>query len=523
MNRKKNLKNVCVSDTFRLQANQNFEELQKTQFDKEALELNLKRKEFELRSVNRILNNIYASNEWFIAQKIGSIFRLFFPRHSKRRLFLTYLHHILIKLITLFKILKKNVKVLIEKLAENMIVKKIESDQKIFRKKRLYVDCTHVYAEPKVNTGIQRVVKNVTKGMQLYCANDKYDIIPVTLAYEHITRIQVDAKRYLPKNVLSRCLKSYRNAITIQKGDIFLLPDAIWKYDIWDKIALIKKKKCFIIGVAYDLIPIFYPQFCGEGFSKIFRDHYMRSFEFFDGYITISKTVMNDVKSYLKKQGLVEQKYLFDYFMLGADLKKKDYEISHVHKNLQNIFTSKSVYLIVSTIEPRKNHAFLLDVFEKLWEDNNNQIKLCIIGKIGWRTDELIDRIIKHTEYGKRLFMFNDVDDEELVYCYKNAKMLVFPSIVEGFGLPIVESLYFGLPVLASDTPIHHEVGGDKIEYFNIDDVSELVEKISSIEKGEKKYVKQKFDNVHITSWAESAKELFHKTVKMAEEISKKR
>ena len=117
--------------------------------------------------------------------------------------------------------------------------------------------------------------------------------------------------------------------------------------------------------------------------------------------------------------------------------------------------------------------------------------------------------------------MFNDIDDEELIYCYKNAKMLVFPSIVEGFGLPIVESLHFGLHVLASDTPIHREVGGDRVEYFSLNNPMELSQKIDDIEKGKDVYAKKDIGDVHITSWKESAGELYSKIADMAKEINK--
>ena len=95
----------------------------------------------------------------------------------------------------------------------------------------------------------------------------------------------------------------------------------------------------------------------------------------------------------------------------------------------------------------------------------------------------LTQRINRISKSNNRLILFSDLNDKELLYSYKNAKMLLFPSIVEGFGLPIVESLTNGLPVLASNTPIHREVGGDKIGYFDISNPNDLANQIIGIER----------------------------------------
>lgn len=537
VNIEKNRSSSYENEVYRLQMQNNLE-LLKSKYENVVnamLTLNKKREKWASRDIEleensrilenqkKILHNIYMSREWVLAQKMGNVFRVFFPKKSMRRRIAVLFWRVFFKPFQSLNFLKSKLKNLIEKFGDEMIARKLSKKQKNFRKKRLYVDCTHVHLHPEINTGIQRVVKKCLVGMRESFLDSEYDVVPITFANKHITMVELNEKRFLPKNIISRYFKLYQNVATIQDGDVILMLDAVWNYDLWEKIEYVKKHNGIIIEVIYDLIPIDYPSFCGEGFSDVFCDFYMKSFNYFDGYIAISKTVRDDVMNFIKSKSLDLHQYKYDHFTLGADLKMKSYDIAHVREDLQNIFKSKSVYLIVSTIEPRKNHALLLDAFEKLWMDQKSDVSLVIVGKIGWRIDDLIDRIRKHEEYNKRLFMFNDIGDEELVYCYKNAKMLVFPSIVEGFGLPIVESLYFGLPVLASDTPIHREVGGDKIEYFNIDDVSELVEKIDSIEKGEEKYLKKVIRDVHVTSWEESAKELYEKTVKMAENISQRK
>ncbi|MEM8119924.1 glycosyltransferase, partial [Morganella morganii] len=112
-----------------------------------------------------------------------------------------------------------------------------------------------------------------------------------------------------------------------------------------------------------------------------------------------------------------------------------------VEPDLLRMFKAKApVFLMVSTIEPRKNHGYLLDAFERAWAQGS-QARLCIAGRIGWKCEALVERVRQHPELNKRLFMFNDLSDKSLEYAYSHAASLVFPSYVEGFGLPLVEAM----------------------------------------------------------------------------------
>ncbi len=139
-------------------------------------------------------------------------------------------------------------------------------------------------------------------------------------------------------------------------------------------------------------------------------------------------------------------------------------------------------YLTVGTIEPRKNHVLLVDAFERIWQ-RHSDARLLIVGRVGWLCESLVQRIRRHPQYQRSLFMFNDLSDSELEFCYQHAKAFLFPSHAEGFGLPVVEALQHGLPVLASDIPIHREVGQDFCTYFNRETPDELVRLISDIEQ----------------------------------------
>src|SRR5262249_40144708 len=119
----------------------------------------------------------------------------------------------------------------------------------------------------------------------------------------------------------------------------------------------------------------------------------------------------------------------------------------------------RKTYLMVGTVEPRKNHAHVLSAFEQLWSAGAD-VNLAIVGKYSWNSTEFKERLRRHPCFGNRLFWFEDVRDGELEYCYRHAAALITASYAEGFNLPIVEALRAGCPVLASDIPVHREVGG---------------------------------------------------------------
>jgi glycosyltransferase involved in cell wall biosynthesis len=89
-----------------------------------------------------------------------------------------------------------------------------------------------------------------------------------------------------------------------------------------------------------------------------------------------------------------------------------------------------------------------------------------------------MQRISQHPLLNQRLFLFSDLSDAELQHCYRGARGVIFPSVVEGFGLPIVESLWFGKRTFVSDTPIHREVGEEDCCYFDLEDPHSLVSEI---------------------------------------------
>lgn len=466
------------------------------------------------------------------------------------------------------------------------------------KKNYIYIECTHTYTSG-LNTGIQRVVREIIKNLPMAIATENYEVRTVIFDNGVFKEVNFSSQYMAPKPSLLRKVKNFcgvcfkkareamawfvpegrikffingprynprtlaynmdrflvaplgyiiwrirklviakknklnsENAISsiglqTTKSDIFLLLDSSWYIQFWEALDLIKKNGTPIINIVYDIIPISHPQFCDDYLAHVFKSYFLKSIEYVDKYICISETVSKGLTQFLSEtktkslktgkdknlneKNFKEKSLKISFFHLGSNFSIKDYKLESVSPVARSVFSkSKPTYLIVSTIEPRKNHSYLLDVFDQLWKDNQD-ISLCIVGRIGWKVDEVLTRILKHPQLGKKLFMLNEASDIDVAFCYRNSIGLLFPSFVEGFGLPIIEGLQYQLPVFASKTDIHQEVGQDKIQYFELDDPGTL---IGLILKHQKAGFKNEIDFQHnqlvpITTWQESAQWLW--------------
>jgi glycosyltransferase involved in cell wall biosynthesis len=136
--------------------------------------------------------------------------------------------------------------------------------------------------------------------------------------------------------------------------------------------------------------------------------------------------------------------------------------------------------LIVSTIEPRKNHETLLRAWEKMRSENFPQVKLIVVGKLGWHHAEIVDKFRPWMQRGDAFFLTN-VPSSDLRLLYKHARATICPSFGEGFDFAGVEAMRSGGAVVASDIPVHREIYADAAEYFNPYSSDDLTEAIARV------------------------------------------
>lgn len=335
-------------------------------------------------------------------------------------------------------------------------------------------------------------------------------------------------KLFLPKTPLRWLGNQYYRLtgqqIKFREGDVLVLLDASWNLPIEDLLTSASNSGVGIATVIYDLIPINHPQFHQESLRRIFASWLKIVTDRSDFFIGISETVSKELTAFASQRNDRLDSKSFDHFRLGADFSSSTSELqgkmnTHDCDRAQLGIARKlqikqnqlqNFYLAVGTIEPRKNHRLLLDAFDEHW-NRHPAAQLLIAGKVGWMCEELVERIKSHPQFGISLFLLEDGSDNELSWLYQNGRALIFPSFVEGFGLPIVEALQNGLPVIASDTPIHREVGMNHCVYFDVSSPEDLVNILSDVE--ESRSVLNPPSDYQSTSWRESCQELLTKIV----------
>lgn len=126
-------------------------------------------------------------------------------------------------------------------------------------------------------------------------------------------------------------------------------------------------------------------------------------------------------------------------------------------------------FVILGTIEPRKNHLLLLHVWRHLIERHEPAAvpRLYVIGQRGWECENVVDLLERCEALKGFIVEDNDCGDEKLADILHHARALLMPSFAEGFGLPVAEALAAGVPVIASDLPAFREIAGAIPEYVD--------------------------------------------------------
>ncbi len=312
--------------------------------------------------------------------------------------------------------------------------------------------------------------------------------------------------------------------VSLGDTDVLLLVDETWRLPIWPTLDHAKANGCSVGAVVYDLLPVDHPQFFESAFVTLFEERTETLLQHSDFFLPISETVAGRLKAHMNAVLPQPQPHpkLVTPFRLGAATAQVPAGGSACPR-LQQLFkpdSDNSPYLCVGTLEPRKNHEYLLSAFETVWS-RRPEAKLCIAGRVGWKCNSILERIRRHPQFGKSLFLFTDLNDVELFTCYRHARALVSCSVDEGYGLPIVEGLRHGIPVLASDIPVYREIGREACDYFDLADPKSLADRVLLLE--ELGSPSQKRRPAKFTTWQESCEDLLAKTLAMTERVKAER
>jgi glycosyltransferase involved in cell wall biosynthesis len=233
-----------------------------------------------------------------------------------------------------------------------------------------------------------------------------------------------------------------------------------WNTKPMEAVARLKRERGLrLVGLIYDLIPIRRPEFftdeTGRGRFTRFIDGLLAAA---DRLCAISAHVARDVEAYARERQVAIRPVTS--VPLSADL-KRDAPPRAAGALMSHALEPGRFVVYVSTINPRKNHLFAYRLWRRLVEELGEAVPtLVFAGQRGWRTEELFAAMTADTKmWNHKLRFVEGPTDEEVSWLYANCAFSIFPSLYEGWGLPILESLSFGKYCLAADNTSLPEAG----------------------------------------------------------------
>ena len=337
---------------------------------------------------------------------------------------------------------------------------------------KLFVDVSNIIRND-ARTGIQRVVRAVWSELVRRDGHG-FSLVPVFATHGHGYCVAADLA------LGGTGSTAHPEPIPVGAGDRFLgldlsaqfLPRYLRQVRAW------RAAGATVHLVVYDLLPLLQPAW----FYRSAHLNFQRWFDLLasdsDQAICISGQVSRDLRDRLQASRLKHQLPIAQV-RLGGDIaaSRPSSGITDEVASLLGRIRFRPTLLMVGTVEPRKGYDVALDAFEQLWRSRREDApELVIVGKAGWKSNSLIQRISAHPELGRRLRWVGQVSDEALCRLYEECRGVVIASRGEGFGLPLIEAVAHRRHVLARDLPVFREQGLPNVIYFGDDRPALLAE-----------------------------------------------
>ena len=327
----------------------------------------------------------------------------------------------------------------------------------------------------KSDTGIGQVTINFLRELAKHKSKNKY-----------ILYLEKDIDFKLPKNFQKRIfLPLWKRDDLIRKirWERHLLPKKV-KQDKCDIFISLYQCPTVIRGakhimVVHDLIPKLFPEYLSNARKEFYQLLTQSSIVYADKIISVSKKTEKDL---IQNLGVSPGKITVNYPDVDEIFKKK-VTTKASQKMLQKYKLKPGYILAGGGLEVRKNIEGVIRAYKFLLHRNQqgffleNPPKLVISGKLMPQLAPLVTnakKLIKELNLTKQVRLLDFVPQEYLPALYKNAALFIYPSKYEGFGLPVLEAMSQGKPVITSKTSSLPEVGGDSVLYSNPEDVRDI-------------------------------------------------
>jgi glycosyltransferase involved in cell wall biosynthesis len=220
---------------------------------------------------------------------------------------------------------------------------------------------------------------------------------------------------------------------------------------------ILAERRIKFLFLLHDLVPVSHPEYCRPGEGQRHRTRVDNMLRLASGIVTNSEATLADLRAYAGRAGRPLPPVVPAPLASGLACSEPG------PRPLDGPY-----FVILSTIEPRKNHWLLLHVWRHIVEDLGQAApRLVVIGQRGWECENVVDMLERCEPLRGVVIEHSGCSDQELVTYLHYARALLFPSFAEGYGMPLVEALSLGVPVIASDLPVFEEIAGDVPDYLD--------------------------------------------------------
>lgn len=307
-------------------------------------------------------------------------------------------------------------------------------------------------------------------------------------------------KKWLPRSFYMRYWKYFPlsyNQIFRTNPDIFHFFSNFVPYRVKGKVVV----------TVHDLLYLRYPEAVEGKYLKIFREELQRSLDRADRIIAVSEFTKKEIIDYFK---INPEKIVVVYN--GVDTEKfkggishqKSFEIREKYNLPENFF------LHVGTLQPRKNLERLVEAYYEYGKQKDSESHLVLAGA-KWHKFEGVFKKIRDFGLEGEVHFIGYVEEKDKPYLYKLARALVFPSFYEGFGIPPLEAMATGIPVLASRSSAIPEVVGDAAYLFDPYSIGEITRALIEISRNKslaEELVQKGRIRCELFSWEKSAEKI---------------
>jgi len=201
--------------------------------------------------------------------------------------------------------------------------------------------------------------------------------------------------------------------------------------------------------LVHDLLPLDYPEYFPPGYLSLFRRRTATILTYAKALITTSDAVAERLRSQFKTDGRP---------MVPLHVEPLPSSLPPTRPRPDPALGAAPYFVVLGTIEPRKNHMLLLNLWRRFAEELPAPPKLVVVGSRGWENEQVLDLLDRSPLIRQNVIECTNLGDHALVHLLHNARGLLMPSFAEGYGLPVIEALSLGTPVIASDIPVFREV-----------------------------------------------------------------